>query len=210
MRRRPSALGFLLVLAIAPAAAAEVFKPGTGLAGLETGATGIYELGTVTLANATVDLRALLHNGQVLQVQSRHDGRWLARRSGSMGGKAVAPTKLDELTAIAGGLNVDVRRMQPEKQQQFARTAGLVLLEPTTSTAKSPPTGQQGPAPGNGKTTRKVVTECAPASCRVIANHDRSGATGFTIALDNAASVWSFTGYGIVAVWPVPQAAPLP
>ena len=133
-------LGFLLVLAIAPAAAAQAFRPGPGLAGLQSGATGIYELGTVTLANATVGLRALMHNGQVLQVQSRHDGRWLARRSGSMGGKAVAPTKFDELTAIAGGLNVDVRRRQLDTQQQFARTAGLVLLEapggaPTNSQA---------------------------------------------------------------------------
>lgn len=210
MRRWPSAFGFVLVLAIAPAAAAQVFKPSPGLAGLESGATGIYELGTVTLANASVGLRALLHNGQVLQVHSRHDGRWLARRSGSMGGKAVAPTKFDELAAIAGGLNIDVRGGQLGMQQQFARTAGLVLLQPTGNTAQSPPTGQPGPALGNGKTTRKVATECAPASCRVIANHDRSGATGFTIALDNAASVWSFTGYGIVAVWPVPQAASLP
>jgi hypothetical protein len=127
-----------------------------------------------------------------------------------MGGKAVAPTKFDELTAIAGGLNLDVRRMQPDTQQQFARTAGLVVLESMANTSKSPPAAQQGPAPGTGGSTRKVAMECAQAGCRVTVNLDRSGSTSFHIALDDAASIWSFTGYGIVALWPVPQATSRP
>lgn len=172
------------------------------MAGIETGATGIYELGTVTLANTTVGLRALLQNGQVLQVQSRHEGRWLARRSGSAGGKAIAPTSFDALTAITGGVNVDVRQMPPAKRQQFAATAGLVVLEENTANAPASPPARRPERSQQGN----AVAQCVAIQCRI----SLSGVgtvSGFTITLDDDSSTWSFNGYGIVAIWPVPQAS---
>jgi len=201
----PALLGSLLLLAVAPVTATPLFQAGLGLAGIESSATGIYELGTVNLANAAVGLRALLHNGQVLQVQSRHDGRWLARRSGSVGGKPVAPTSFDALAEITGGMNVDVRGMPPHKQQQFASTAGLVVLQAPTSSSLP---GQQAALPAPQQ-SRGAVAKCAATTCQITVSRG-GAATGFTIALDAAASIWSFTGYGIVAIWPVPQAASLP
>jgi hypothetical protein len=190
------------MLAAMPALSAALFRTGPGVAGIESGATGIYELGTVTLANTTVGLRALLQNGQVLQVQSRHEGRWLARRIGSAGGKAIAPTSFDALTAITGGVNVDVRQLPPAKRQQFAATAGLVVLEETPGSSQSPLPDSRavaGPA-GSAK------AQCAGTACRVHVGRGGNAAT-FTIELDDDASTWSFAGYGIVAIWPVPQAA---
>ncbi|MGL6222914.1 MAG: hypothetical protein ACRC6L_04950 [Steroidobacteraceae bacterium] len=205
MRNLPALLGCLLAFAAAPATAAPLFLAGPGLVGIESGATGIYELGTVTLANATVGLRALLHNGQVLQVQSRHEGRWLARRSGSVGGKPITPTSFDALAAITGGMNVDVRQMQPQKQRQFASTAGLVVLQSPPGSSLA---GQQA-ALAAPQQSRGAVAKCAATTCQITVSRG-GAATGFTIALDDAASTWSFTGYGIVAIWPVPQAASLP
>jgi hypothetical protein len=204
VRTLTSLLGLLLALAATPAAAAaaaaELFRTGPGVVGIDAGATGIYELGTVTLANTTVGLRALLQNGQVLQVQSRHEGRWLARRSGSAGGKVIAPTSFDALTAITGGVNIDVRQMPPSKRQQFAATAGLVVLEGTPASPQSQAsraaTGQAGNA----------VARCAGAVCRIQVGRGGNAAI-FMIELDDETSTWSFTGYGIVAIWPVPQAA---
>jgi hypothetical protein len=202
VRTSPALLGLLLALAATPALAAELFRAGPGVAGIETGATGIYELGTVTLANTTVGLRALLQNGQVLQVQSRHADRWLARRSGSVGGKLIAPTSFDVLTAITGGVNVDVRQMQPEKRQQFAATAGLVVLDDGVGSSQSPRSAARTSTARSGS----AVAHCAVSSCRISVSRG-GNATIFSIALDDAAATWSFTGYGIVAIWPVPQAA---
>lgn len=202
MRRLPALLGVLLALAAANAAAADLFRTGPGVSGIEAGVTGIYELGTVTLANTTVGLRALLQNGQVLQVQSRHEGRWLARRSGSAGGKLIAPTSFDALTAITGGVNVDVRQMPPAKRQQFAATAGLVVLGDV-------PAGNQALQPGARAATTQTgssVAQCAGRTCRVSVRRG-GGATSFLVELDDENSTWSFTGYGIVAIWPIPQAA---
>jgi len=195
----------VLLLAVTPVTAAPLFQAGPGLAGIEDSATGIYELGTVTFANTKVGLRALLHNGQVLQVQSRHENRWLAQRSGSVGGKSVAPTSFDALAAITGGMNVDVRQMQPQKQQQFASTAGLVVLQAPLGSSLS---GQQAALPAPQQ-SRGAVAKCAATTCQITVSRG-GAATGFTIALDAAASIWSFTGYGIVAIWPVPQAASPP
>lgn len=201
MRRLPVLFGSLFLLAVAPVNAAQLFRAGPGLAGIESSATGIYELGTVTLANASVGLRALLHNGQVLQVQCRHDGHWLARRSGSVGGKPVAPTGFDALAAIAGGMNANVRHMSPAKQQQFASTAGLVVLAAPEGSPSVQPSRPQGP--------RTATTKCVATACRITVSRGEV-ASEFTIALDDDASIWSFSGYGIVAIWPVPQSVSRP
>jgi hypothetical protein len=200
VRLAQSLLALLLTLTLAPAIAGPLFRAGPGVAAIESRATGIFELGTVTLANATVGLRALLQNGHVLQVQSRHEQRWLARRSGSAGGKPVTPAGFDALTTISGGMNVDVRQLQPVKRQQFAATAGLVTLDEDAANAPSPVAQTRRSQPAN------AVAQCAATRCRISIASPGS-ASGFTITLDDDAATWSFDGYGILAIWPVPQAS---
>jgi len=120
------------------------FRAGPGAASLPSGATGLYELGTVGLGHGSAQVRALVHHGRILQVHALHDGRWLAKRSGSSGGKTAAPPKFDELAAIAGGINVDLRDLPAPARERFIEAAGLVLLDSGSHGAATGPGGAAG------------------------------------------------------------------
>jgi hypothetical protein len=195
----------------AQSAEAQQFQPGAGLGSLDSGATGVYELGAVSFGRSQVDLRALVHNGQVLEVHGRHRDRWLAKRSGSVGGKAIAPIKLDELAAIAGGLNVDVRRSSSKVQQNFRRAAGLVALaggEPVAGPAV-PDAIRAWIASGlSAAISPAAASDCGAIGCRVFHRHGVSQFAGFRLSVDEGREAWGFEGYGIVAIWAIPYPDP--
>lgn len=189
----------------ARAASEPRFQPGLGLASLDSGATGVYELGTVQFGNESGRLQALVHHGRVLQVHCRHDDRWLAKRSGSTGGKAVAPTKFDELATIAGGLNRDVRRAPAMARASFARAAGLVFFG-DGSTADGPSAASRNPRRWQPRLVPTAqASSCGSIGCRAIYRHGAAGAERFIVASDTENGLWGFEGYGIVAIWPMPQ-----
>lgn len=181
--RRPSMqsillLSFTLATASWTPVQAQRFEPRPGLEALDTGATGVFEIGAVDIDQVEAVLRALVHNGQILQVHSKRAGTWLAKRNGSMGGKPIAPTTLDELAVIAGGLDTNVRCQPAAVRAQFARVAGVVLLD-------------------------------AGASCQGDSvqrqRHVAASNTAFQIKVDREQSTWAFQGYGIVAIWNIPE-----
>jgi hypothetical protein len=182
------------------------FQPGPGLGSLDSGATGVYELGSVRFGKESGRLQALVHHGRVLQVHCRHEGRWLAKRSGSSGGKAIAPTKFDELSVIAGGLNQDIRQAPATVRDRFARAAGLVLLDSSTVAPKASTNVRTPGQPRFQVVSTANASTCGAIGCRVIHRHDTAGAERFVVTADSENSRWGFEGYGIVAIWPVPQA----
>jgi hypothetical protein len=182
------------------------FQPGPGLGSLDSGATGVYELGSVRFGKESGRLQALVHHGRVLQVHCRHDGRWLAKRNGSSGGKAIAPTKFDELSVIAGGLNQDIRQAPAAVRESFARAAGLVVLDANTPEPR-PSAKVRAPALARFQLVSAAnASTCGAIGCRVIHRHDTAGAERFVVSADPENGRWGFEGYGIVAIWPVPQA----
>lgn len=197
-------LPLLLGATHAPPALALQFEPRAGLQALAAGATGIFEIGAADIGQVEVVLRALVHNGQVLQVHSLRDGKWLAKRSGSLGGKAIAPTALDELAHVAGGLDTDVRCRPSAVRTEFARVAGVVPPPPRAdcgNRAQPPATSRARPAvpvanPGQ--------TDCGAIGCRVVYRYAIATAA-FQIEVDPERSIWGFTGYGIVAIWTIPE-----
>ena len=207
MLRRFAIIALLAATTVAGALAAgePQFQPGPGITSLDSGATGVYELGSVRFGKESGRLQVLVHHGRVLQVHCRHDDRWLAKRGGSSGGKAIAPTKLDELSAIAGGLNQDIRQAPAAVRASFARAAGLVLLD-TNTPAPRPNADARAPArPRFQLVSTANASTCGAIGCRVIHRHDTAGAERFVVSADPENGSWGFEGYGIVAIWPVPQ-----
>ena len=172
-------LSFILATAGWTTAHAQQFEPRPGLEALDTGATGIFEIGAVDIDQVEAVLRALVHNGQILQVHSKRAGTWLAKRYGSMGGKSITPTTLDELTVIAGGLDTNVRCQPAAVRAQFARVAGVVLFDAGAS--------------------------CQPGDSLQRQRHVAASKTAFQIKVDREQSTWAFQGYGIVAIWNIPE-----
>lgn len=206
---RRFAIAVLLAVTTAAGALAAgepLFQPGPGLASLDSGATGVYELGSVRFGRESGRVHALVHHGRVLQVHCRHDGRWLAKRSGSSGGKSIAPTKFDELAVIAGGLNQDLRRAPAAVRESFARAAGLVLLDASAPAPKPNAELRVRARPRFQLVATAKASTCGAIGCRVIHRHDTAGAERFVVSADPENGRWGFEGYGIVAIWPVPQA----
>ena len=170
-----------LILASASLASAQVqqFEPRIGLQALENGATGVFEIGAVDIDQVEAVLRALVHNGQILQVHSKRAGTWLAKRNGSTGGKLIAPTALDELAMIAGGLDINVRCQPASIRAEFARAAGVVLFDAGAS--------------------------CQPGDSIQRQRHVASSKGAFQIKVEREQSTWAFEGYGIVAIWSIPE-----
>jgi hypothetical protein len=158
---------------------AQQFEPRAGLEALDAGATGVFEIGAVDIDQVEAVLHALVHNGKILQVHSKRAGTWLAKRNGSMGGKLIAPTTLDELATIAGGLDTNVRCQPAAVRAQFARVADVVLLD----------TG----------------AACQPGNSSQRQRHDASSQNAFQIKVERERSTWTFEGYGIVAIWNIPE-----
>ena len=172
-------LSLILAGAIGSPAHAQQFEPRAGLEALDAGATGVFEIGAVDMDQVEAVLHALVHNGQILQVHSKRAGTWLAKRNGSMGGKPIMPTTLDELAVIAGGLDTNVRCQPAAVRAQFARVAGVVLLD--------------------------AGTACQPGDSLQRQRHVASSKTAFQIKVDREQSTWAFQGYGIVAIWNIPE-----
>lgn len=197
----------LLALVAAVSAAptlAQQFEPRPGLQALGSGATGVFEIGAVDIGRAETVLRALVHNGQILQVHGRRADEWLAKRSGSAGGKSMAPTTLDELAHVAGGMDTDVRCASPTVRAEFARAADVVLLEgaPECRRAADPSTvNPKGRSPA-AVDTRRI--DCSAISCSVSPGN-ATAPTGFQIKVDPERATWGFEGYGIVAIWSLPD-----
>jgi hypothetical protein len=170
-------------------------------------ATGIFLLGRAYLPDDPVEVYALLHNGDILQVHARLGGRWLAKRHGSSGGKELAPSRFDELMAIAGGANRDVRAQGGKVHADFARVGGLLRLEQGRAAAA-------GRGVVNGQDSRKTLpslietaqaSDCGEIGCVEIFRLAVDEGRGFVIRIGVDRSTWSFTGYGIVSVWGVPS-----
>ncbi len=182
------------------------FVPTAALGAANERATGIYLLGRAYLPGDPVELYALLHNGDVLQVHARLRGSWLAKRHGSSGGKELAPSRFDELMAIAGGPDRDVRAQGAKVHADFARVGGLLRLEPGSAAAE----GRSVKGPGT-RTTRLALIEQAHASdcgeigCVELYRRAAGDGRGFVIRVGVDRSTWSFEGYGIVSVWGVPS-----
>lgn len=183
---------------------AQQFEPRPGLQALASGATGVFEIGAVDIGPVEVVLRVLVHNGRVLQVHSLRGGEWLAKRSGSLGGKAIAPTTFDQLAQIAGGFNTDVRCRPPAVRAEFARVAEVVLLDDRTDCMHRPP---QVP-PVHVEPATEVIgprqVDCGAIGCRVLYRHAMPTAA-FQIRFDPQRSVWGFEGSGILAIWTIPD-----
>lgn len=193
----------LAAVSAAPALALQ-FEPRAGLQALATSATGVFEIGAVDLGPVETVLRALVHNGQILQVHSRQGGEWLAKRSGSVGGKPIAPTGLDVLAQIAGGLDTDVRCAPPDVRAAFARAAGVMML---ASPVHCGPRADRSSADRQLPSSTAADTpriDCSANRCRVI--HDNGTlVSGFQIKIEPAPATWGFEGYGIVAIWTIPD-----
>lgn len=181
-------LVFMAALPVAPAMAQQ-FEPRPGLEALASSATGVFEIGAVDIGPVEAVLRALVHNGQILQIHSRRADEWLAKRSGSAGGKSIAPTTLDELTHIAGGLDTNVRCESSIVRAEFARAADVVLLAGASDCRVAP-------------AARRI--DCNAISCSV-SYRNAAQPTGFRIKVDPERATWFFEGYGIVAIWALPE-----
>lgn len=206
-RRRWQRILACIVACIAAApVAAQQFRGGSGLSALTQGATGIYELGWLRLGSTDIVVEALLHNGAILQVHSRKGPYWLAKRAGSRGGKEIAPTKFDELTQVAGGLNRNVGLAANDVQADFARTGDLFWL-PVEAKATSPMNGPTVvPAGSRVAPSPSIATErCQPPACRVIYPVAAGTPDAFRISVNDGEAVWSFEGFGIVAIWGLPH-----
>lgn len=204
--QRHATLAVLLLLGSAATAEADRFEPTAALGAAGTHATGIYLLGRAYLPREPVEVYALLHNGEVLQVHARLGGSWLAKRHGSSGGKPLAPSRFDELMAIAGGADRDVRTQGARIHADFARVGGLLRLEPGDSASE----GRAVKGPGT-RTTRLTLIEhahasdCGEVGCTELYRLTTRDGRGFVIRTGIDRSTWSFAGYGIVSVWGVPS-----
>jgi len=205
-RRRAITTALLMLLGSVAVAEADRFEPTAAPGAASARATGIFLLGRAYLPGAPVEVYALLHNGDVLQVHARLRGSWLAKRRGSSGGKELAPSRFDELMAIAGGANRDVRAQGAKVHADFARVGGLLRLEPGSAAEE----GRAVKGPG-ARTTRLTLIEQAHASdcgeigCVELYRRAASDGRGFVIRIGVDRSTWSFDGYGIVSVWGVPS-----
>jgi hypothetical protein len=168
--------------------------------------TGIYLLGRAHLPGDPIEVYALLHNGEILQVHARLRGSWLAKRHGSSGGKDLAPSRFDELMAIAGGADRDVRAQGARVHADFARVGGLLRLDPGRPATE----GRAFKRPG-ARTTglalieRAHASDCGVIGCVELYRRAASDGRGFVIRIGVDRSTWSFEGYGIVSVWGVPS-----
>jgi hypothetical protein len=189
------------------AAGAQQFEPRPGLAAVGSDATGVFVIGGMDIGETEVTLLAFVHNGRILQVHSRRAGAWLAKRSGSTGGKAIAPTSFDELGAIALGFDTDVRCLPESIRRDFARAADIVPpAERTGCTEREPHLGGSRPLPVSAApAVRSVAGNCGSINCRTVYAHPSTNNESFRIKLGLEQAVWGFEGYGIVAVWGIPD-----
>jgi hypothetical protein len=199
----PILLACVAAVNVAPALAQQ-FEPRPGLEALASGATGVFEIGAVDIGQVEAVLRALVHNGQILQVHSRQAGEWLAKRSGSVGGKSIAPTTLDELAHVAGGLDTDVRCVPATVRADFVRAADIVLLAAGDYCKRRASVAPEDRAPGAPATNAAGRIDCGAASCRV-QYQAATPTAGFQIKFEPKQSTWTFEGYGIVAIWSIPE-----
>jgi hypothetical protein len=187
-------------------AEADRFEPAVALGAASGRATGIYLLGRAYLPGDPVEVYALLHNGDVLQVHARMHGSWLAKRHGSIGGKELAPSRFDELMAIAGGADRDVRAQGAKVHADFARVGGLLRLEPGSAAAE----GRAVKGPGSRATRLALIeqahaSDCGEIGCVELYRRAADDGRGFVIRIGVDRATWSFEGYGIVSVWGVPS-----
>ena len=121
-----------------------------------------------------------------------------------MGGKTIAPTAFDALAQVAGGLDTDVRCRPSAVRTEFARAADVVLLtiRGDCSRGVAPlPAGRAEPA---AMTIEPRPIDCGAIGCRVLYRHATATAA-FQIKFDPERSIWGFEGYGIVAIWTIPE-----
>jgi hypothetical protein len=195
------AASLILVASIWLPAQAQQFEPRPGIDALSSGATGVFEIGAVDIDRLPAVLRALVHNGQLLQVHSKRTETWLAKRSGSLGGKSVAPTALDELAVIAGGVDTDVRCQPAAIRAEFARVAGVVMAVDGTSC----PVANASPRATRATRPPTAGTDCSANGCRIFRQDSATRTTAFTIEIERESATWRFVGYGIIAVWGIPE-----
>jgi hypothetical protein len=124
------ALGILLLPADAAgpeeAAPRPAFVLGNAYAeALNEAATGVYVLGTTRIRTWTAVHYLLVRNGRGVQIQTKAGGAWLPKLAGSEGGHTVGADRFDELLAIAGGVNRDVRDLPAAQRDRFSCIAGF-------------------------------------------------------------------------------------
>lgn len=206
MNGRQAALLGIIALGSSAESVAQHFEPGPGLALLDSGATGIFDLGVIRFNDEFVVLRALAQDGRVLQVHGRQGPYWLAKRRGSAGGRPLIPTDLDTLVAL-GGRDTDVRCSAAATRQSFARTAGIVLLASPgdcSDTAHHWRTSATQALPLGAVRSGTESNDCGPIGCRILYRYGQVP-DGFSIRVSEGRRIWGFEGNGIVAIWGVPE-----
>lgn len=197
-------IGIAAVLLATSAAATAIcasFEPGPGQAMLGSGATGVYELGRLNMRGTDQQLVALIHNGQVLQVHSRRRKEWLDKRSGSTGGKVIAPATLAQLAAISGGLNTDIRRAPDTVQAEFQRTADIVLLGDGRRLSGTTAAAGHSSVEGILAISTGREADCGFPGHQLIYEYSSPHSSGYRIKVNTSEVKWSFEGFGIVAIW---------
>lgn len=56
--------------------------------------------------------------------------------------------------------------------------------------------------------TPAAAAECGAIGCRLIHRHGEPQSAGFRLSVDDGRDAWGFEGYGIVAIWAIPEPDP--
>jgi hypothetical protein len=197
-----------LVASLAPVMAGSAnafeFRLDAGAASLDSRATGIFDLGELRSGQRSARVRALVHHGRVLQVHGRLEGRWLAKTSGSSGGKPMSPSKFDELVAIAGGVNRDVRQASADVRRSFSTAAELMPIARTSAARVNGVASEDWFVLGISPVSTASAADCGALGCEALYQHESHHSEGFRIAVDASSGHWGFQGFGIVAIWALP------
>lgn len=221
-------------------------------AALKTNATGIYRLGTSSFgARGSATTFALVHAGQIKQVQSKRGAQWLPKQQGSSGGLPVSGPMFDQLIQIAGAVDRNANQLPAAKREQFLCVAKL-----KTSACPSSPGGSLPPEvvpidnacpTGYGLQTKRGPTgksvkvcvlltrnfrhepdgvapvvaalratlhwlvpaaharDCGPIGCMTYFSFGEIGAFRFRFEFNEQGNYWGFNGFGIVAIFILPE-----
>jgi hypothetical protein len=180
------------------------FRPDAGAASLDSRATGIFDLGELRSGRHSARVRALVHHGRVLQVHGRLEGRWLAKSSGSSGGKSMSPSKFDELVAIAGGVNRDVRQASADVRRSFSTAAELMPIVGMTAFRVRGGEPDYSYLAAFWPVATASAADCGALGCEALYRYESRQSEGFRIAVDVSSGHWGFQGFGIVAIWALP------
>lgn len=190
-------------------AARPEFVPGNAFAAaMKQQATGIYVLGTTRIRTWSAVHYVLMRDGRGLQIQTKAGGAWLPKLDGSGGGHTVGAERFEQLLALAGGVNRDVKQLPAIERDRFLCLAGFGGCVT--------PTKAESPAAGWMFIPSDAALAALPAALLTVAPVP-AGAGGqqpyflhgvpgqeFRFAFDAPGRRLWFDGWGIHAGWLVP------